>query len=412
MNYSSIKTFALVAILLLNACTSSDISNKNYSTINIADNIGKGYLLNISEIADSVEYIPLETTDSSLLGTLRDVYYSNGFFVLTQIRNASGTYKIFDRKGQFYNTLNRQGRGPQEYTSVYSMDVYNNNIILLTINKLNEYSFDGEFIRTISLVKEEAPFGYSEVKKLDDNHYLLTPSLSSTRQYKYSAFIVDSTAKIILSFHYPESEIELAKNQDGIAKGLASVMIFKHKGIGKVISGFNEFIISHDTEFENVDTIYKINYGKYQHTAQNIGTSNKNSKLINLSYDIMESNDFMFMSLGLMALAHKPMKMKNRVTGNDFMFPISCALYDKRDGNFRLIDQPADYQKGFIEDFEGGPAFWPNYISEDEYMVSFISASEFIEHAQTHKVSAKFKKIADGLKETDNPVLVLVKLRK
>ncbi len=67
---------------------------------------------------------------------------------------------------------------------------------------------------------------------------------------------------------------------------------------------------------------------------------------------------------------------------------------------------------GFADDLEGGPAFWPNYISDDEYMVSFLSASEFIEHAQTHKVSAKFKKIADGLKETDNPVLVLVKLKK
>jgi len=179
----------------------------------------------------------------------------------------------------------------------------------------------------------------------------------------------------------------------------------------KVVSGVNEFIISHDKEYKNIDTIYKINYGKYQHTAQNIGTSNKNSKLINLSNDIMESNDFMFMSLGLGVLAHKPMKMKNRITGGDVMFPISCALYDKIDGSFRLIDQPEDFQKGLIEDFEGGPAFWPNYISEDEYMVSFINASEFIEHAQTHKVSAKFKKIADGLKETDNPVLVMVKLK-
>ena len=93
------------------------------------------------------------------------------------------------------------------------------------------------------------------------------------------------------------------------------------------------------------------------------------------------------------------------------LFPFSCALYDKRDGGFRLIDQPADLQKGFIEDFEGGPAFWPNYISDDEYMVSFINASEFIQHAQTNKVSDKFKQIASKLKETDNPVAVLVKLK-
>jgi len=180
----------------------------------------------------------------------------------------------------------------------------------------------------------------------------------------------------------------------------------------KVVSGVNEFIISHDKEYKNIDTIYKINYGKYQITKDNIGASNKNSKLMYLNYDIMESKNLLFISLNLRALAHKPMKMKNRITGGDVMFPISCALYDKRDGSFRLIDQPEDYQKGFIEDFEGGPAFWPNYISDDEYMVSFINASEFIEHAQTHKVSAKFKKIAEGLKDTDNPVLALVKLKR
>jgi len=45
-------------------------------------------------------------------------------------------------------------------------------------------------------------------------------------------------------------------------------------------------------------------------------------------------------------------------------------------------------------------------------MVAIIDAYKFIQHAQTHKVSEKFKKIADGLTEHDNPVVVLVKLKK
>ena len=52
------------------------------------------------------------------------------------------------------------------------------------------------------------------------------------------------------------------------------------------------------------------------------------------------------------------------------------------------------------------------YISEDDYMVNIIDACEFIDYVQSHKVSEKLKKIAEGLKETDNPVLVLVKLKK
>ncbi|HBX51602.1 MAG TPA: hypothetical protein DEH02_11100, partial [Bacteroidales bacterium] len=160
-----------MAILLINACTSSDVSNKKYSTINIADNIGRGYLLNISEIAESVEYIALETTDSSLVGDLSQVYYTNGFFVLNTFKNSKGILKVFDRKGQFHNTLSRLGRGPEEYTSINSIDTYKNNIVILTFHNIIEYSFEGKFIKSVPVKKEEFCNGYGIIKKIDDSHY-------------------------------------------------------------------------------------------------------------------------------------------------------------------------------------------------------------------------------------------------
>ncbi|MDD2419897.1 MAG: hypothetical protein WC077_05205 [Bacteroidales bacterium] len=51
------------------------------------------------------------------------------------------------------------------------------------------------------------------------------------------------------------------------------------------------------------------------------------------------------------------------------------------------------------------------YISQDGYMVNHIDAFTFIEYAKAHKVSEKFKKIAAGLKDTDNLVLIRVKLK-
>lgn len=408
-----IKYFILGIALFTYSCGSPDTSDKDYSIINIADNIGKGYLLNISEIANNIEYVPLETADSSLLGDVSEVYYSNGYFVLNTKKNTSGILNIFDKDGHYYSKLNSRGRGPGEYTSIYDIDVYKDTIVLLSINKINEYSFDGKFLKTIPIDKNEVPLGVEKVKKLDDKHYLLAAGVSSKHNSKYSALIVDSFGITNLLFNYPESEIELAKNRQGLLKNLDNSMIFSNKGIGKIITGNNEFIISHNNEFKIIDTLYKINYDKYQITAKNIKNKNANSKLLFLINRVIESNNLILFNLNLNTLAHKPMKMKksSSIEGDDILLPISCALYDKRDGSFRLIDQPADYQKGFIEDFEGGPAFWPTYISHDEYMVSFINAPEFIEHAQTHKVSDKFKKIAQGLKETDNPVLVIVKLK-
>jgi len=413
MKFYNIKTILLITILLINSCTSSDVSNLDYSTINIADNIGKGYLLNISEIAESVEYIPLQTTDSSLVGDLSEVYYSNGFFVLNTYKNYSGILKIFDRKGQFHSKLNKRGRGLEEYTSINSVDIYKKNVIILAIHNIIEYSFDGKFIKTVPVKKDEFYNGYGCVKKLDDNHYLLTTIPDSKNQNNYSAIIIDSFAKITLSFKYPKSEIEVAKNKKGKVKGLDNPLIFSNKSQGKVLTGNDEYILSHRIDYNSIDTIYRIYYGKYKITSDNIRRVNEQSRNINLYGKILESNNHLFFNLNLRTLAHKQMKMIRRV-GKDtvMLFPFSCALYDKRDGNFRLINQPEDFQKGFVDDLEGGPAFWPIFISNDEYMVSFINAPDFIQHAQTHKVSDKVKKIVDGLNENDNPVVALVKLKR
>jgi hypothetical protein len=50
MNNNLKKAF-IILCLSLNACTSPEKTNNGISIINIADNIGEGYLLNISEIA-------------------------------------------------------------------------------------------------------------------------------------------------------------------------------------------------------------------------------------------------------------------------------------------------------------------------------------------------------------------------
>jgi hypothetical protein len=40
-----------------------------------------------------------------------------------------------------------------------------------------------------------------------------------------------------------------------------------------------------------------------------------------------------------------------------------------------------------------------------------VYAHEFKAHAETHVVSEKYKSIADNLKDTDNPVIIRVKLK-
>lgn len=69
------------------------------------------------------------------------------------------------------------------------------------------------------------------------------------------------------------------------------------------------------------------------------------------------------------------------------------------------------YKLGFKDDFEGGPPVWPLYVSSDNYMISIMSAFDFISFTKENSVSDKLKSMAGKLKESDNHILVKVKLK-
>ncbi len=408
MKYFSVL-FIISVIVLISACNSSNAESDRFISINVADNIGKGFIMNISDIAESIEYIPLETNHSTVVGDINNIWYKNGMFIFNTHRKSSGILSIYDSIGKYYNTLNRFGRGPDEYSSVYSVDVYDRNLILLTGFSIKEYTPEGRLLRTIPLEKSDIPAGFLGVLKLGDNQYFLATLPGFKKDHIYSGIIVDSLGKTIITFPYPESEKKIDKKRKGTVAG-GRPIFFSKEGVSKIITGNNEYIISYNKDLQSIDTIYKINLGKYNITDQNFKPKEGHNNQIFLRVPILESENFIFLTLNLSTLAHKPIKIKTS-SGNDALLKTSCALFDKRDNSFRLIDQPADYQIGFIDDIEGGPAFWPHYVSDDDYMVSYINASEFIRHAKTNKVSDKFKIIADGLEETDNPVILLVKLK-
>jgi hypothetical protein len=68
------------------------------------------------DIIQSIELIPLETSDSCLVSMV-----TNPLFTTDRIYiKSGGSILVFDRKGQFVNRFNRRGRGPQEYTALSS----------------------------------------------------------------------------------------------------------------------------------------------------------------------------------------------------------------------------------------------------------------------------------------------------
>ena len=87
--------------------------------------------------------------------------------------------------------------------------------------------------------------------------------------------------------------------------------------------------------------------------------------------------------------------------------------------NFQVL---INAEQGLINDLDGGPNIWPKTIKDDNTIIGWVDALQLKAHVaseafknSTPKYPEKKKeleKLANSLKETDNPVLIMVKLKK
>lgn len=159
------KTLNLCIILfIIVAC------NENNKSINTAkyeidiDTVKNDGIANISSYFKSVKPIILETNENNLLRSIDAIQVTDDFiFILDRF------YKrlyCFNKNGKFIRTIGNLGSGPGDYTSISDFTIDNsNNIYILDkmSNKINLYSFSGEYVFTISLKNLEGSFGHIQV---------------------------------------------------------------------------------------------------------------------------------------------------------------------------------------------------------------------------------------------------------
>jgi hypothetical protein len=128
------------AILLEISCKHKTVGE----TLNIE--VNKTDSLFLSQVADSITYIQLETNEKSLLGNIKNIQYRNGIYY---ILDRSSTLYLFDDKGSFIDALNKGGKNRGEYLDIQTFNVDsagNIHILDLFIKKILEYSKDLEFV--------------------------------------------------------------------------------------------------------------------------------------------------------------------------------------------------------------------------------------------------------------------------
>lgn len=158
-------TTLIIFCLLLASCKHN---NTNYDAQQLILKVDlKPSTISIHEIFDSIQVIPLETTDSCLLrGPVKVITGNNRNYILDW---KNFQVFVFDDKGHYLHTIGKRGQGPGEYREVYDMivDESKNQVRLLSpFGSLYTYDLEGNFIKQNQLPEKS---NYQAMEQIGDN---------------------------------------------------------------------------------------------------------------------------------------------------------------------------------------------------------------------------------------------------
>ena len=182
----------------------------------------------LAEMVSSIELIPLETDSIHYIGNRKNLIVSDDSYIITDITN--GNIFRYSQDGKFLNRIGFHGRGPEDYTHIYSVQLVDSLLYVFSNPKVLVYNLDGDYLSSMVLRNDHLGemsylnkdeiityFGYDSIhnhrlgrinngiltyylpSKEKVMHYSpLDPIYSSRRD---SLFFIDSYNSTIMLFH-------------------------------------------------------------------------------------------------------------------------------------------------------------------------------------------------------------------
>lgn len=146
----TIGILTLLVISVLCSCSSSKRGDEETGK-KISITIEENSKIKFSDVFEQVDYIPLATTDISLVGIVERFRLFNHKVCLL----CDKSLLLFDANtGQAISKISRLGNAPGEYKSLYDVSICEDgNVELLDMNerKIRRYDMDGNFLDALDL---------------------------------------------------------------------------------------------------------------------------------------------------------------------------------------------------------------------------------------------------------------------
>jgi len=391
----ALKYILIFYFIVINCQNTNNRDKNQIVTFNIKERPKTTYVkLSDLQFVD-IEYIPLESNEHCMIQTIIDIEVGDDCFLI----NALGRILKFQTDGSFINNIGTQGRGPNEFTVVHDVETDKKRQKIYIVDgwakKFYIYSENGEFIRTL-----QCPYNTINIKIIEEG--ILCYSINSLGNTENSYNLIDTNGRIIKSF----------PNRYPYFKGKSNTTIFIHENI---FYQFNNRILKKEIYsdtiyvFENMDfkphIVIDVGERLLTPKARSEFDHTYLSKNYITPWNLFEFGNYIYYEY----------QYEFIIGGNNLIY----GFIGSKENNYQAF---INSEQGFINDLDGGPNIWPKTIKDGNTIISWIEAlqiktlvsSEAFKNSNPKYPEKKkeLEKLAASLKETDNPVLVLVRLKK
>jgi len=393
----------LLIFLMIIFCSCGRKSTKeaiNAGSVRVIDLISEpeSEFTRVSDIATDLVYIPLQTTNNSLIRFINKIEtLDNKIFI-----KSSSEILCFDNKGNFLYKLSKSGRGPEEYMDIFDFDISSDNKTLVTLSYID---------------KKISVFNNNSTEYIFNKSINLNPLVSSISKVSKISLIPETT-NILLSVDPntgSERALSILISTDGDSVNFKSncYMIEKeYKPNSYMVNMSLHYKYENKVCFKEFfsDTVFFVNRKTNEFQPGLIFDSHGMGVSTRIRYDREYARSHAAEYYWVNYIIETPGYIIYTYEHNRGFHRM---IYDKSlNKKYKIA-----FEDALTDDINGGPVFDLDFYSENVIysyvdaltLKTYVASEEFTKaKVSDPKKKEALKKLADSLKETDNPVLIVV----
>jgi len=378
----------LIFVCCFSACDRNKKKSEGFGDALVLVDTNKKYpkkTIHWAEFADSIEYIPLETTSEFLCGgDAKVIGFTDKYIILSN--NSAGNILIFNRQGKGIGKISKKGQGPGEYSNIFKCcyDSNTGEIFVYDIfqGKVFVYDLHGIFLRSFPAIGQELKYnGLTYHEMMIYNHeYLICYTANKEVENPY--FLISrQTGEKISDIIIPiKKKLAATQSEGGVTIALG--------GWSPMIKSKGQFFIKEPSS----DTIYCVSPSDNILRPLMVQTPSSQveaPKLLLLNY---QTGPFLFMT-------H---------VNKDFSNEPTSLIYDYRD---HAIYENDSWHAYTVLGLNMNGQMLPHATRDNVFMNGLI-ASRAKQLENEDGIDSKLKDLVSKMSDDDNPLLTIITLKK